>query len=90
MRKRRLALLLAIAALPVAAATVVVANSAPRGDPAELQRLVGGLGLGPAVDGSRCAAVFDPRVSLSCSLRHDPVPGASVFCPCHAAGSLFR
>jgi hypothetical protein len=56
------------------------APAAGRGFP----ELVGGLGLGAAVDLSRCAAQFDPRVEPRCSHRFGPVPGGSLFCPAHA------
>jgi hypothetical protein len=84
---RGTALLLAAAvALPLAAAGVLlVASGAPRADEAaEFQGLVGGLGLGAAVDLSRCAAAFDPRDGNACSFRHDPVPLGSLFCPAHS------
>lgn len=78
------ALLLALAVLlPVAAAAVLVA-SPMAADAEEFHGIVGGLGLGAAVDLSRCAASFDPRDGNACSLRHDPVPLGSLFCPVHA------
>jgi len=87
-RSRGIGLLLVlVVGLPLAAG-VLVAGTAP--SPAEVedgdafQQLVGGLGLGPAVDLTRCGREFDPRVEGTCALRHEPVPGGSVFCPPHA------
>jgi hypothetical protein len=53
------------------------------------QRLVGGLGFGPAVDLSGCAFGFDPRLDGSCAEECGPIPGGGCFCPRHA-GSLFN
>jgi hypothetical protein len=52
------------------------------------QRLVGGLGFGPAVDLDGCPFGFDPRLDGSCSQQRGPIPGGACFCPRHA-GSLF-
>jgi len=82
---RRILLRLLAVALPVAACVLLAVPKTPRSArTAAFQELVGGLGLGPAVDLSRCAASFDPRVSAACSWHHEPVPGASVFCSSHA------
>jgi hypothetical protein len=56
---------------------------------AEFQGLVGGLGVGPTVDLSRCAFDFDPRVGSACDGRHEPFPAGDVFCPHHAGSVLF-
>jgi hypothetical protein len=77
------------AALLVAGAVAVVAASAPRRAPAEaagadLQRLVGGIGAGTALDLSRCAFGFDPRVGTVCDGRHELLPGGGALCPRHA------
>jgi len=78
-------LLATVVVLAAAAASVVVAGaSPPAGDAASFQRLVGGLGLGPAIDPSLCAPEFDPRLQADCSLRYEPLPAGSVFCPVHA------
>jgi len=84
------ALLLAVTvALPLMAA-VVLARGAPPAtratDSDAFQRLVGGLGLGTAVDLSGCAPLFDPRDGGACSFRHDPLPCGSFFCPAHSGG----
>src|SRR5262245_28153848 len=50
--------------------------------------LTGGVGFGPALDLSRCAFGFDPRLDGSCAEEDGPVPGGACFCPRHA-GSLF-
>jgi hypothetical protein len=52
------------------------------------QRLVGGLGFGPAVDLSACAFGLDPRLAGSCADEGGPIPAGACFCPRHA-GSLF-
>jgi hypothetical protein len=50
----------------------------------EFQILVGGLGLGPAVDLSRCPCSFDPRLGHRCPGNYGPIPGGKCFCPHHA------
>lgn len=82
MTRRLRALVVALVLLPAAVA-VRAAADAPRPD-GGFQALVGGLGLGAAVDLSRCAAQFDPRVQPPCPLRFGPVPGGSFLCPAHA------
>ena len=82
------AILLAVAlALPLAAGILLLAagpSSARVADAEAFQRVVGGIGLGPTTDLSRCGAEFDPRTGRACSLRHEPVPCGSLFCPAHA------
>jgi hypothetical protein len=82
-----------IAALTGAAALLVATDSASavrRRRPAEeFQVLVGGLGMGPAVDLSRCGFSFDPRLCPDCPLNHDPVPGSICYCPQHACSILY-
>ncbi len=88
MRGRGPALLSAAVLLLAVAAGAVLATSSP--PPARtarseaFQQLVGGLGLGPQLDLSRCAAAFDARLGPPCSLRHEPVLCGSWFCPVHA------
>jgi hypothetical protein len=55
----------------------------------EFQRLVKGLGFGPAVDLSRCAFSFDPRLCGSCPQDWGPIPGGVYFCPRHGCSILF-
>ena len=55
----------------------------------EFQRLVGGLGFGPAADLSRCAFSFDPRLCPDCEQDHGPVPGGVYFCPHHGCSILY-
>jgi hypothetical protein len=80
--------LVAVTLALVAGAAAAVANT-NRVDPArtersrEFQRAVGGLGLGTALDLSRCARGFDPRVEDACSGRHDPAPWSAPACPRH-------
>ncbi|MBI3461969.1 MAG: hypothetical protein HY000_02775 [Planctomycetes bacterium] len=52
------------------------------------QHLVGGLGLGPSLDGSRCWLSMDPRIEAVCHRNLWPNPGGGWFCPEHA-GSVF-
>lgn len=86
--ERALALLLAATVALTLAAGALVATGAPSprrvADAEEFQTLVHGLGLGAAVDLSRCAPGFDPRVERACSFRFEPVPCGSFFCPAHA------
>jgi hypothetical protein len=83
------AILLALtSALGLAAAiALAVAGTDATAEPGaiEFQRLVGGLGGGPATDLSRCEAAFDARLSPHCSQDLGPVPGGSAFSPYHAA-----
>ena len=70
--------------LPALVLAVLAGSRRPDGQGAEFQKMVGGLGLGPAVDRSWCAGEFDPRGAPRCSLRHEPVPCGFIFCPAHA------
>lgn len=54
------------------------AGRAARSD--EFQRLVGGLGLGPATTLPPCEPDFDPRVGAVCDGAIDPVPAGGAFC----------
>ena len=49
----------------------------------ELYRTLDVPGLGRAVDLSRCAAAFDPRLGSPCELRYGPLPGTQALCPDH-------
>ena len=95
MRSTKTPLVLALLLIGLAGAAVLVVTAHSR-TPATshehavaLQRLVGGLGCGPAVDLSRCAFSFDPRLCQDCPLRHAPVPGGIYFCPQHACSILY-
>jgi hypothetical protein len=83
-----------IAGLTGAACLLVATDGLASGDrrqrPEELQRLIGGLGVGPAVDLSRCPFSFDPRLCPDCPLNHGPVPGGACFCPQHACSILYH
>ena len=73
----------------VVAATVVLWREAGRarrvdGRAIELQRIVGGLGMGGERNLARCAAAFDPRVRGACSVCGTALPGGAVYCPAHA------
>ena len=76
-------LLIATCARPLAAAAVVLAAPPAHDGTVEFQRAIGGLGLGPAADTTRCRPMFDPRIDRACSWRFEPIPGADNFCPCH-------
>src|SRR5579871_3846529 len=83
-------LLLALVILAGASAAVLAAGGrgrdSSRGE--EFQRLVGGLGFGPALDLSACPFGFDPRLDGTCGEDCGAVPGGRCFCPRHA-GSVF-
>ena len=85
-----LALVLALAA---SAAAVLVADPAAgrerRERAAEFQRLVGGLGFGPAADLARCAFSFDPRLCPGCPQDLGPIPAGAAFCPYHGCSILY-
>jgi hypothetical protein len=49
----------------------------------EFQSLVGGLGLGPALDLSECGHAFDPRLAATCARGTAPVVGGATRCPHH-------
>jgi hypothetical protein len=75
-----------ILGLALAAAAVLAWESA--GDPhtdskRAFGQLVGGLGLGPALDLGRCEFSFDPRLCGHCSSDVGIVPGGMTFCPHH-------
>jgi hypothetical protein len=83
----------ALTTLVIAAGAVLVSDylSAGRREETtkEFQHLVGGLGFGPAVDLSRCAFSFDPRLCTSCQENLGPIPGGVFFCPHHACSILY-
>jgi hypothetical protein len=88
-----LVLLATILSLTLAAIVLVVVNSLDRDSPGararEYQELVGGLGFGSAVDLSRCASSFDPRLGQRCPGDFGPLPGGGYFCPHHAFSILY-
>ena len=80
------AVLLALTA--AAAAVLAFGARPPAGDETgaeEFQRLVGGLGFGPARDLSQCEFSFDPRLCPACPDDVGPIPGGIFFCPYHAS-----
>ena len=87
---------LALGVLVLAAgAAIAVATGATRpereaAESREFQRLVRGLGLGPATDLSRDESAFDPRVGAICPERFHPIPAGDAFCPDRTAGMLDR
>lgn len=54
----------------------------------EFQQLVGGIGMGPAIDLSACAFAFDARLACTCRSMQEPLPGGQEFCPHHTAAVL--
>jgi hypothetical protein len=93
MASRRLGLLFSLLVLVAAVAVVLGvdgrAGQASRAHAEAFQRLVGGVGFGPAVDLSRCAFGFDPRLDGSCQEESGPIPGGRCFCPRHACSLFF-
>jgi len=90
--ERTPALLGAATVLPVLAAAAVVAcagrgHAARAARGAEFQRLVGGLGLGPATDLARCGRSFDARLAGDCAESLDTAPGGVVPCGHGGAGA---
>jgi hypothetical protein len=84
-------LLALVGGLAVAAGVALAAAAAPTaGGPRarEFHGLVGGLGLGPALEPGECEQAFDPRLSPDCSCDGGPVPGGVFFCPHHACSVL--
>ena len=85
-----LTVLAVILALAVAAGAIVALESRDRSraEAEDFQRLVGGLGFGPALDLARCPNSFDPRLCPHCPADSGPVPGGGRFCPQHACSVL--
>ena len=82
-----------VALLAVAAGLALAANALAEGRrearSAEFQRLVRGVGFGPAVDLGGCAFSFDPRICPDCPVNHGPVPGGVYFCPQHGCSIFY-
>jgi hypothetical protein len=94
MRAKSPAVLIAVTLSLVAgvAAVLIGEGSAANGRlrrAEEFQVLVRGLGLGPAVDLSRCAFRFDPRLCPACPEDDGPVAGGSWFCPCQGCSIFY-
>jgi hypothetical protein len=85
------ALLIVLVLLTGAAVAVLLTDGRhPDGrSSAEFQRLVGGLGFGPACDLSDCPFGFDPRLDGSCGEDYGPVPGGRGFCRRHAGSVMY-
>jgi hypothetical protein len=75
-----------ILALTLTAGIIVALENRDRAraESQDFQRLVGGLGFGPALDLARCPNSFDPRLCPHCPADLGPVPGGGGFCPQHA------
>ncbi len=92
MEPRGTRLFMVLILLVIASSAILVAEDQrqrsrqPRSE--QFQRLVGGLGFGPALDLSGCAFGFDPRLDGGCAEERGPIPGGACFCPRHA-GSVF-
>ena len=83
------ALILALAAAAGAALALGARRPASEEDRArEFHRLVGGLGIGPALDLEQCESSFDPRLCPACPNDCGPIPGGMFFCPQHACSIL--
>jgi hypothetical protein len=84
-------LLAAVVGLAFAAGAALALAASPvadEGRAGEFHGLVGGLGLGPALEPSRCEQAFDLRLRAGCSCDAGPVPGGVFFCPHHAGSGL--
>lgn len=79
--------------LVIGAGGVIIADMRQQQRPPEkerdFQRLVHGLGFGPALDLSQCEFSLDPRLSGHCPEDLGPIPGGVHFCPLHACSILF-
>lgn len=87
MSRRTPAAVLGITLALTAGATAVLAagdrDPAALAREAALQRTLGGLGAGSALDLRTCAVAFDPRLEATCRRRVDPIPGGGSYCRCH-------
>jgi hypothetical protein len=88
MEARGRGLLLLLLLLTAAAGAILVTEDRRSAHAEQFQRLVGGVGFGPALDLSGCAFGFDPRLDGGCAEESGPIPGGACFCPRHA-GSVF-
>lgn len=82
----------AIVAMAIAAGVILATGEgSQRSSPeaSEFQRLVRGLGLGPAQDLSECAFDFDPRLMDACQNDLWPIPGGVYFCRNHACSIFY-
>ena len=89
-RARNLAIALIVLVCAAGAILIAEGRTAGRRDEiaADFQRLVVGVGFGPALDLSGCAFGFDPRLDGRCADERGPIPAGDCFCPRHA-GSVF-
>jgi hypothetical protein len=53
------------------------------------ERLVRGVGFGPATYLSGCAFSFDPRLDGHCEADCGLIPGGACFCPRHTTSMLY-
>lgn len=78
-----------LAVLAIGAVVVLILACRPPAEETrrneEFQRLVGGLGFGPAISVKRCEQGFDPRLCPCCTHAVGPIPGGAVLCPYHAS-----
>jgi hypothetical protein len=75
-----------------AAAALTVASHAPADRQAhaeKFQRMLGGLGLGPAINLSGCPMCFDARVRFACNEDDGALPGGKFYCRHHALSVLY-
>jgi len=81
-------ILVSVIGLTVTASVIVLSesrrNPVAAGQSREFQQMLGGLGIGPAVDLSRCTLAFDPRLGPVCDSHFGPISGGEFVCPYHA------
>lgn len=89
--RRHASILVGILALAAMAGAILLreAGSGGGAQSAEFQRLLGGIGLGPALDLSTCPMCFDPRVSRYCQQDFGAIPGGKLFCPHHSSSVFY-
>src|SRR5262245_28310000 len=82
--------LVGIALLTGVAVVALLADSHHRQRPhaEEFQRLLGGLGMGPALDLGGCPLCFDGRASFTCKEDAGALPGGGFYCRHHACSVL--
>jgi hypothetical protein len=72
-----------------ASIAVLIAENRRPAHGESFQRLVGGLGFGPALELSDDAFAFDPRLDGVCEQDYVPLAGGSCFCPRHTLSLFF-
>lgn len=93
MHERRIWIVGTLSCVFVGLATALVTADAIQGPAdtgrsADFQRLVGGLGLGPAINLSTCQPAFDLRIGEECPSGIEYLPGNGGFCPHHVCSVI--